>query len=89
MLITTTDVLQGVEISEYIGPVVATTVTSTGKTLFKDATKTSLETMQLVSGAVEKVAKEVGADAVIGLDVVPLQAGTQLFCSGTAVKLKK
>ena len=85
MLITTTDTLQGVEITEYIGLVYAIGqdfTTGVGKL----AAKLMKKTMEALKEALQAAGEEVGADAIIGLRIA-FEKG-QAKATGTAVKLK-
>lgn len=86
MLITTTDTLQGVEITEYIG-LVAVRVASAKAATFKGGyEKSTAQTMADLEAELTTVAKKAGADAVIGLKITPEAMST--FAAGTAVKIK-
>lgn len=85
MLITTTDVLQGAEIAEYIG-LVAVRVTNAKGGIGKALDKVTDTTMTDLTAALTAAAEKVNANAVIGLKVTPESMTT--FAVGTAVKLK-
>ena len=83
MLITTTDTLQGVEITEYIGLV---TVRVENAKALKDLEKATSTTISSVNEALTASAEKMGANAVAGLKITPEAITT--FAVGTAVKVK-
>lgn len=86
MLITTTDVLQGVEIAEYLG-VVAVRVPSAKAASFKGTyDKSAAAMMESLTNALIESASTIEADAIIGLRITPESMST--FATGTAVRLK-
>nr|DAH48754.1 MAG TPA: hypothetical protein [Bacteriophage sp.] len=86
MLISTTDILQGVEIAEYKGIVAARVASAKSATLKGTFEKSTAATMESLSNALVENAKSMGADAIIGVRVIPEAMTT--FATGTAVKLK-
>lgn len=67
MLITNTDVLQGRDV-DYIGLVYGYALNTTGG-IGKTGDKLMKKTMDDVTSSIEAAGREVGADAIIGLDL--------------------
>lgn len=86
MIITTTETLQGIEISEYIGLVYGISQDFTGG-IGKMGNKLMSKTMEALKETLKSVGMEVGADAVIGLRI-DFEKG-YVRGVGTAVKFKK
>jgi len=84
MLITTTDIIQGREISSYLGLVTSRTVNAKAG-IGKAGQRVAAQTVETMVGEITAAASELGADAVVGLKVFP-EAMT-MFAIGTAVKL--
>ncbi|MCD7981924.1 MAG: YbjQ family protein [Clostridiales bacterium] len=87
MLITTTEILQGMEIESYLGLVMARVPDAKTASLKKKYEQSTADLKREVSAALEKAAQEIGADAVIGVRVEPETLSSLVI--GTAVKLKR
>jgi uncharacterized protein YbjQ (UPF0145 family) len=85
MIITTTNTIQGREISEYLGLVSCQSI-YTASGIGKFGQKMAGKTTEEVEKALIPAAEAMGADAVVGIQMFP--NGNTLFTVGTAVKLK-
>lgn len=85
MLITTTDTLQGVEITEYIGLVYGISQDFTGG-IGKMGDKLMNKTMENAKEAIEAAGRTAGADAILGVHISYEKGYVKTI--GTAVKIK-
>lgn len=86
MIITTTDILQGIEIGEYLGLIQAETVDAGGGAAGKTARKMRDAAIKDLEKELKEIGEELGADAIIGLKISFEKLWIR--CIGTAVKFK-
>lgn len=87
MIITTTQILQGYEIEEYLGIARGMGINYNSGMTGKNGSKLWDKTMDEVTSSLESNAAAMGADAVIG--VCYFQEKSISYVYGTAVKVKK